>query len=196
MVCFAPPPFIPVYLCMNVGPRSATCRSACPTLCHSESGPLGLSVCECGTAGSANGQTACPVHPTIRQSWYPHSHTSPLRPSARLRPSYQSGCMFLFYLLGVGLPCHSIFCQFCLCEEAQCVYLRRHLGSLSLSFLKLSSIPLCKVTQVFLFTYLLMGTWAILPIATAWMDLESIMPSEIIQSEKDKYHMILLICGI
>ena len=24
-----------------------------------------------------------------------------------------------FYLLGVGLPCHSIFCQFWLCEEAQ-----------------------------------------------------------------------------
>ena len=37
--------------------------------------------------------------------------------------------MFLFYLLGVGLSCHSIFCQFWLCEEAQCVYLRRHLGS-------------------------------------------------------------------
>ena len=37
--------------------------------------------------------------------------------------------MFLFYLLGVGLLCHSIFCQFWLCEEAQCVYLRRHLGS-------------------------------------------------------------------
>ena len=37
--------------------------------------------------------------------------------------------MFLFYLLGVGLPCRWIFCQFWLCEEAQCVYLRRHLGS-------------------------------------------------------------------
>ena len=74
VVCFAPPPFIPVYLCMNVGPRSATCRSACPTLCHSESGPLGLSVCECGTAGSANGQTACPVHPTLRQSRFHHGN--------------------------------------------------------------------------------------------------------------------------
>ena len=37
--------------------------------------------------------------------------------------------MFIFYLLGVGLPCHSIFRQFWLCEEVQCVYLRRHLGS-------------------------------------------------------------------
>ena len=37
---------------------------------------------------------------------------------------------FFFYLLGVRLPSCSIFCQFWLCEEAQCVYLRRHLGSL------------------------------------------------------------------
>ena len=36
----------------------------------------------------------------------------------------------------------------------------------------------------------------ILPFATARMDLENIMLSEISQSEKDKYHMISLICGI
>ena len=36
----------------------------------------------------------------------------------------------------------------------------------------------------------------ILPFATAGMDLESIMLSEISQSEKDKYHVISLICGI
>ena len=35
----------------------------------------------------------------------------------------------------------------------------------------------------------------ILPFATAWMDLETIMLSEISQPEKDKYHMISLICG-
>ena len=35
-----------------------------------------------------------------------------------------------------------------------------------------------------------------LPFATAWMDLENIMLNEISQSEKDKYHMISLICGI
>ena len=34
----------------------------------------------------------------------------------------------------------------------------------------------------------------ILPLATAWMDLEGIMQSEINQSEKDKYHMISFIC--
>ena len=35
-----------------------------------------------------------------------------------------------------------------------------------------------------------------LPFATAWMELENIMLSEISQSEKDKYCMISLICGI
>ena len=35
----------------------------------------------------------------------------------------------------------------------------------------------------------------ILPFATAWLDLEIIMLREISQSEKDKYHMISLICG-
>ena len=35
-----------------------------------------------------------------------------------------------------------------------------------------------------------------LPFATAWMDWENIMQSEISQSEKDKYHMISCICGI
>ena len=36
----------------------------------------------------------------------------------------------------------------------------------------------------------------ILPFATVWLDLENIMLSEISESEKDKYHMISLICGI
>ena len=43
--------------------------------------------------------------------------------------------MFIFYFLGVGPPCRSILCQFWLCEEAQCVYLRHHLGSLVGEFL-------------------------------------------------------------
>ena len=36
----------------------------------------------------------------------------------------------------------------------------------------------------------------ILPIVTAWTDMENIMLSEISQSEKDKYHIISLICGM
>ena len=89
-VCFAPA-FCPAYLCVNVGLQGATCRSACPILRHSESGPLGLSVRQCGAAGSASGRTACPAHPTLRQSRSRHGNASPLRPAARLRPSYWSG---------------------------------------------------------------------------------------------------------
>ena len=36
----------------------------------------------------------------------------------------------------------------------------------------------------------------IFPFAATWMDLEGIMLSEISQTEKDKYHMISLVCGI
>ena len=35
-----------------------------------------------------------------------------------------------------------------------------------------------------------------MPFATTWMDLEMITLSEVNQTEKDKYHMISLICGI
>ena len=36
----------------------------------------------------------------------------------------------------------------------------------------------------------------LIPFATAWMELKSIMLSEISQAVKDKYHMISLISGI
>ena len=36
----------------------------------------------------------------------------------------------------------------------------------------------------------------IMPFAAAWMDLETIILSKVSQTEKDKYHMISLICGI
>ena len=36
----------------------------------------------------------------------------------------------------------------------------------------------------------------ILSVGTIWMDLESIMLSKISQTEKDKYHIISLICGV
>ena len=35
----------------------------------------------------------------------------------------------------------------------------------------------------------------IMPFAAAWMDLEVIILSEVSQTEKDKCHMISLICG-
>ena len=36
----------------------------------------------------------------------------------------------------------------------------------------------------------------LLPFVRTWMDLEAVILSEISQSEKEKYHMISLICGI
>ena len=36
----------------------------------------------------------------------------------------------------------------------------------------------------------------IMPFAATWVDLEIIMLSEVSQTEKDKYHIISLICGI
>ena len=36
----------------------------------------------------------------------------------------------------------------------------------------------------------------VLPFAATWMDLENITLSEVSRTEKDKYYMISLICGI
>ena len=36
----------------------------------------------------------------------------------------------------------------------------------------------------------------IMPFAMTWMDLETVILSEVSQTEKDKYHMISLLCGI
>ena len=36
----------------------------------------------------------------------------------------------------------------------------------------------------------------IIPFTATWMDLETIILSEVNQTEKDKYHMISLICGL
>ena len=35
----------------------------------------------------------------------------------------------------------------------------------------------------------------IMSLAAAWIDLETVILGEVSQTEKDKYHMILLICG-
>ena len=36
----------------------------------------------------------------------------------------------------------------------------------------------------------------IMPFVATWMDLEIVILSEVSQTQKDKYHMVLLICGI
>ena len=44
--------------------------------------------------------------------------------------------------------------------------------------------------------YSVMNMNEIMPFAATWMDLQIIILSEVSQKEKDKYHMISLICGI
>ena len=44
--------------------------------------------------------------------------------------------------------------------------------------------------------YLAIKRNKIMPFAATWMDLEIVILSEVTQTEKDKYHMISLICGI
>ena len=44
--------------------------------------------------------------------------------------------------------------------------------------------------------YSAIGRNEIVPFAETWMDLEIVILSEISQTEKEKYHIILLICGI
>ena len=64
-VCFAPRRLSGLSVCECEATGSATRRSACPVLRHSESGPLGLSVPDCRAAGSASGQAARPIRPTL-----------------------------------------------------------------------------------------------------------------------------------
>ena len=98
------PTVCPVYLCEDVGPQGSTRRSACPVLCHSESGPL-FYLHECGATESASGQTACPVCPTLCQSRFRHGNASPLCPgcpSPPLLPVWMN-VYFLFPWCGTSL---------------------------------------------------------------------------------------------
>ena len=121
-VCFAPPWFLPVYLCVNVGPRDLPATTllgllaaAWPALLHNP-----------------------PPHWVRQQP--PCCESSPPQLPISTPPTGLDECVF-FISLVVGLPYSSIFCQlrlffvfkfllsfFWLCEEAQCVYLCLHLG--------------------------------------------------------------------
>ena len=102
-VCFAPPPFILVYLCTNVGLRGLL--------------EVGL---------------PAPFVPYSASLLFPprQCESSPPWLPISAPPIGLDECFFFFISLVVGLPCCSIFCRFWLCEEAQCVYLRLHFGSL------------------------------------------------------------------
>ena len=76
------PPFIQ-FICGRMW-----CRRVLPATL---SPALWVYLCKCGAAGSASARTACAICPTLYQSQSRHSHSSPLHPGARLRPSYRSG---------------------------------------------------------------------------------------------------------
>ena len=100
--------------------------------------PPGLSMHECGTAGSA---LPAPFVPQSTSLWVrPRCHESRLSRLPVSTPHTGLEECFFFISLVVGLRCVSIFCQFwlffvfklllslfCLCEEAQCVCLHLHL---------------------------------------------------------------------
>ena len=85
VVCLAPPPFV-WFICARVW-GCGVLPTALPAL-FSTTLSLALSVYlrECGAAGSASGQTACPVHSTLCQSWSLLGHASPLRPGCLSPP--------------------------------------------------------------------------------------------------------------
>ena len=113
-VCFAPPLFLPVYLCTNMGLQGLL-AAAWPAPFHN------------------------PLPSWVRQPLPCHESSLPLLPISA-PPTGLDECFFLISLV-VGLPHSSIFCQFWLffvfklllsffwlCKEAQCVCLRLHLG--------------------------------------------------------------------
>ena len=94
----------------------------------------GLSVRECGASGSASGQTACPVCPTLHQSQSRHSNVSPLRPgcpSPPLLPVWMN-VYFLFTWCWTSLPFD--FPSVLVVRGGAVCLLCRHLGSLDLCF--------------------------------------------------------------
>ena len=121
-VCFAPPLFLPVYLCTNVGPQGPPATTLWGLLTTAWTAPFHnpspLWVCQ---------------PPTCCESPLPRLPVS-------TPPTGVDECFFFISLVD-GLPCSSIFCQFWfffvfklllsffwLCEEVQCVYLHLHLG--------------------------------------------------------------------
>ena len=95
-------PALSVYLCANVGPQCLLVLGL-PAPFAPHSASLGP--------------------PRPRESSPPRCPSPPLLPVWR---------NVYFVFPGVEPPCWSILCQFWLCEEVQCVYLRLHLGSPSL----------------------------------------------------------------
>ena len=57
-------------------------------------------------------------------------------------------------------------------------------------------IYVCVCVYIYMKYYSAKNKNEILPFAATWMDLEIVIQSEVSQTEKDKYHIISLMCGI
>ena len=86
-VCFAPH-HSSWFICAQMWGRGVLPAALPAPLSTTLSPALSVYECECRASGSASGQTAFPFR---RQSVSRHGPASPLRPGARLHPSYQSG---------------------------------------------------------------------------------------------------------
>ena len=104
VVCFAPPPFVPFYLCTNMGLRGATHALPAPFSATLSPALLVYLCTNVGPQGLLVVRLPAPFFP----------HSASLGPAmatrilsalaAHLCPSYRSGLMFIFYFLGVVLP--------------------------------------------------------------------------------------------
>ena len=126
VICFAPPPFLLVYLCMNVGSRGLPATTLWGLLVTAWSAPF----------HNPPPCWVCQLPPCL-ESYLPGLPVS-------APPTGLDECFF-FISLFVGLPHSLIFCQFWLFfvfkllpfwlrEEAQCVCLCLHLGQKPKSF--------------------------------------------------------------
>ena len=79
------PPFVR-FICVRMWSRGMLPAALPAPFSATLSPALSAYLCECGAAGCASGQTACPVRPTLRQSRSRHGHGSPLCPGCPSPP--------------------------------------------------------------------------------------------------------------
>ena len=104
-VCFAPRRWS-WFICARMWGHGVL-PAALPALFSATLSPaLSVYLRECGAAGSASGQTACPGRPTLRQSRSRHGHASPLRPGCLFPPLLPvwMNVYFLFPWCRTSLP--------------------------------------------------------------------------------------------